>query len=1683
MKRAISGASVTALAAGLLYGSVAPVALAEEVTSQADGNVAGIETVGPIATVASSDGERWPDLPMGVAVMPRGTVLNGDFPLVYVPALRTVDAADVRVRELSSPRPDTSVVDEGSAQRGWFTVGARLKTAAEYAVDVRRGSGDWASVGSFNVSSNPASAGPATSVGSVSVSGATGQASWAWTSPTLAGPAGGVGLGLAWSSGAKASPGMPEGWRLSVSASSPWMALEESPVDVEAVDVPAAPAATRTSATRVRVDFAYPAAEARLVKRFVVEGRDSQGQWEVLARPGRSFAAADVDAIVRGSKITRVRVGAVVEGTTIWGPPARVRRSAAPVTAAPVDRHLAGAASGSLATPGDQPSVVRLVGWDGSLLTFVRNPFGVYEQVGGETPGFANGLTWIKDSEWEFAALDGKVTRFVDGMAVSVTAKGTPSASMVWSDNGRLTSLSNEVGRTMTMHYAGDAACPNWPGFVSAPRGMLCALTHPGGRVTQIGYVDAGGAAQIALIKAPGNTGETLGWDDRGRLVSVRPGLVNRIATVDSAAAGVVHSLAYDSAGRAATLTEAPAQSGGDSLVRRIDFPNVTEAGLRAWVRDGDASNAATVTVEAQGGGYDLRRVKTLDPISWQPIRVTAPYGLDMSLERDERSGLTSSSVDPVGRRTTYAYDELGQVTSVTGPSTSESMGTRNSTNYDTRRVNGTDKSLAGLRAQVYQRDSYAGGVTAEFWESDYSRGGLSGEWNGRGTQFSAQASGVWTPAESDDAAGARDGWDFEVSASGGAGVSLVIGGVVCPASSTVCRVDDLPEGPKSVTVQVADAPSSGWFSVSAAPRGERLAPVAFDALRPGFGLATVAASNDDLPGGTDSSRTDYSFDDPALGQMSQVRSPGGLVTELDYESAAAGDGQWGRLTTRTTPGGLTQTTTYWPDAASVSLPEVCGSERVDVSGQPKTITRQDGTTVTTYYDIDGRARASVTAGDSMSQTICTTYRDDGSVSASSVSINGALAESVTIDQAVDGDPRVSRTTVTHGAALPDSDGETRTSTSMVDLLGRVVSETSLAGETVETTYDVVGNVSRVVMTPPEGAGAPQLRFDYTHDPQSTFLLSTTVNGVVAATLTREASSGLVSSIDYAGAATMAMGYSPSGRVNSVTVSTDDPRITRVNDSATMTPAGRISGRNTIVRGTEASTIDVGYTYDSAGRLQRASYSGDADAVFDYRYSAEQAGACASSYAAGRDAQRTGGSRDGVEYVSCYDARGRQISTTDPLIAGPGATADIAHDGLGRVTNISGPRALAAQWGTGTELTRLDEIAADGSGLISTRWQSFNGEVVEKTLVTDSGSSAVRYAGAFVLDVANGEVTGTAAIRYALPGGASIMTAPGSKATLTLPGVDGSALVRIDVPALGSGTGEAPGSPTGVVGVYGPYGEPLASASAVSPSAVPTYGWMAAMGRETLPGTSSIVAMGDRPYHPGLGAFLAPDPVIDSGDNLYGYTSGDPINAHDASGQEENVPMVAIAIVGAVALLGGFSAGYTLGKSAVLRREFLVGRAKTMAYASIAVASVAAGGATYLAVQGQTADVGIAIGAAVGTAIVATTGTGLFAKWGASRGKRVLAARVPVAAEQVIREQVAVGAIHPALAPDAIASVRRIEATSGVEGSMAAANAIVTDAHESSKVWFQAKKKARIKVGGVLDAIEEVSEVASAQGL
>ena len=145
-----------------------------------------------------------------------------------------------------------------------------------------------------------------------------------------------------------------------------------------------------------------------------------------------------------------------------------------------------------------------------------------------------------------------------------------------------------------------------------------------------------------------------------------------------------------------------------------------------------------------------------------------------------------------------------------------------------------------------------------EFWRSDPSRGGLSGAWSGRSAQFSAQASGVWTPSEADDKAGAQEGWTFEVHSSSNATVNLVIGNLPCAANP--CRLPHLPQGPKAVTIQVDDATSSGWFEVLAAPGKEQPTNLAEAAIAPGYALTTVSESNDSLPGSNGGviSRTSY---------------------------------------------------------------------------------------------------------------------------------------------------------------------------------------------------------------------------------------------------------------------------------------------------------------------------------------------------------------------------------------------------------------------------------------------------------------------------------------------------------------------------------------------------------------------------------------------------------------------------------------------------------------------------------------------------------------------------------------------------------------------------------------------------------------------------------------------------------
>ena len=1599
--RSLAALSAGALTAGLLYGAAAPAASAEEdapsawqqaVAEASASVVAGIETVGPIATVTSTSGDLWPGIPPQVAMLPNGSILEGDFPLLYAKALKQFDELPYRIIDLASR--NSTVVAEGTMANGWAEVSERLRAGGIYAVDVES-EGTWLSAGRFSVGVRGTTGGPAIETGGLGVSTVTGSVSTGWGSRVLPSPGSAVGVGLNWSSGGGTQPGLPSGWILTASTGSAWAGLREAGPMVEAVDVPAAPAAHRApGATRATVSFAYPAKELAEVDRILVATKVKGQPWKTVKRAPVDFANPEVDVRIKvpAKGVVLARVGMDVGQTVVWGDASRVMRTA-PTTApkAVSAGHLPAAGRESDVTPGELPDVVTLTGWDGSELGFVRNPLGVYEQMGG-TAGFRNSLVWVGDGVWEFNDTQGVSTRFRDGKAISVTSPDGLLATLSWDAQGRLGRITNDIGSSISLGYQGSDACPDWTshGFTAPPAGALCRVTYPDGTSSEIGYVTAGTQTQIGLVKDPGNDGSTWGWDSRGRIVSTRSTLASQVATIEPAAAGAVSELAYDGQGRAFRLTDAPATVGGNRMVQTIDFPSITSAAVRAWVDDPTIDNAARGRVTTSGtGSYATYQDGWFDPQMLAPVLTRDAAGMEISRPADADQGRVRSSKDVADRITKFTYNDLGLVTKTEGPVTS-GTGMVLERKYDTEYVGGQDKPLAGLRALTYGKAQFAGAATSEFWRATYTRSALSAEWSGRNSEFSAQATGVWTPNDADDKQGSQQGWQFQVAASGGVTAALVVG--TTPCEGDPCVIKDLPTGPKSVTIKISQGGPEGWVYATAAPVGQELRSVSEDEIAPGYALNTVAESNDVASGMRSSNETRYAYPNPADPRPASITGAGGLTVSFDYSP-----GERSRVVSSTMPSGKQVTTSYWGVGEKASLPSVCGGDSVTQTGQGKTVTRQDGTTVTQYYGEWGLVRASVINGGGESETGCFTYGPTGSlVTAAFYDDKGALIESTTNVYAVGGDPRVTSQTITHGPAAPVSPGTSVTSSVTVDLGGREVSSTDVSGVVTTTEYDAGGMVSKVTVTPPAASGAAPLVFTYAYRSVDAALETVRVNGVLAATLTYDSATSALTAVEYADGVTRAITRLPNGSPGAVTISTSDPRFTRIIDERTTSDYGRTLSSELTVTGSSARSETRGYTYDAAGRLERAVITGTggfASATYSYAFDAQQAGACGSSYAgAGLDSLRTSGSRSGADYRICYDAQGRPVSSTDPLLVGEGGTSEISYDGLGRVTNISGPRAAALRWGSGTTLTRVDEIADDGSGLVRTVMNTYGGMMFEKAVTDDSGTSTLRYSGAHLFTVADGEISGVESVIYGLPGGAHVRTKPGSTATLTLPGLDGAAVVTLEVPSLGSGAAAVPGSTIGLADRFGPFGEPLVTPAA-SGTALPTYAWKAAAAQETLPGTSSITLMGARPYHPALGAFLAPDPVLESGYNLYGYTNGDPINSSDSSGNltEDDMGTILIGAGAGAAILGGalFGAGRFKVFRSILGAENAsqVVRWKGRTIAAIGGVLGAAGAAsvglgTYLKVKsslGSTESILAAVGASL-----AAVGGGYLAALGAT---------------------------------------------------------------------------------------------------
>ena len=1538
--------------------------------------IVGVESVGPLA-VERGTGPLLAQLPPSLVVLPEGRAANPVQPYLSVPSAKDFPSVDVRLWDLTAGADisrESGFLWEGLLDRGWGRIGETLRPGRNYAVTGAEPKTpgqvqDWKLLGTFTVSPPGTRSGPVAQAGGVSVSIPSGEPQWQWQSPTLPGPATDVGLGLSWNPRTSERAGMPSGWRLEPIGASAWATV------------------------------------------------------------------------------------------TAYG-------GSAPSTTEPTQSDACDADTGAAA-----PRLVVLRGWNGASMSFERNATGVYEQVAGglRVPGYANLLTPCegKDdkgraviSSWRFVDPNGLTTVFKNGQASVVYAKDVLQARLRWSDN-RLVGIESATGRAISAEYAGSASCPSasWSGdgFAEPGAGMLCRLSYPDGTATDIGYQTVGSVKQIALVKDPGNLGTTLGWDTVGRLVKVRSPLANltAAATPDSGAANAVSDLTYDSTtGRVVSLVEAPATPGGPRMTQRLAMDSITADTLKRGTQV-----KATNTSSAPGVAGSVTYM--LDPVTFDVRSMTDAAGLQTRRLYDE-SGRAIGSVDAMGRRTEMTTDATGALKRQAGPyfegNASKSRGPIQKTEYD-ETYSSTQRpgeQLEGFRADIFSEPEFRGMIQdSTFWKRERSFSGLNQVWK-RPSPFSARLTALWTPDAKDDSIAADEkapGWTFTAQSTN-ATISLIVGAFACSAEALAsdkgCQVTGLPTGPKQVTVEIRRSGGSGSFEIKAAPTKKVTAspadrdtqPIPGNQVVPGFQRVTRMSSNDSYAQSPGDKTTDLAYRDPSREAPTTITQPGGLVSRLDYESIDPRAGTFGRPISYTTPGGLKRTTTYWPVSGSADAPSVCRDAKAVASGQPKTRTQPNGTAVTTYYDVMGRVVAQVTVGaGGAKETRCLGYGASGSLVRSAIyDSKDALIEKTVTEESVDGNPLVSRVTITHGAAAavrPDTSVSTMTT---INLHGMPVEYVDEAGTVTRTTYTALDDVATVTLTP-KGASTPALSTEMRYQERDGSLDRVLVNGKEVARVSYGSAStgGRISQIAYGGVATSEFTYGPTGRPTRVSVLAGNGA--RMSQSVTFTDFGRATASTVGVSIPDFATVSEtrGYAYDDARRLTSATIErGASRQTIQYAFAAQQATRCGSDYPrASADALRTGGTRNGVAYTTCYDSGGRVASTTDPQVSGDPEGKEIAtfeYDAFGRVVSIaSATRPVNLTWFSDTTLAKL--IDGLGPDAVTTTMGTYAGRILEKTVTGPSGTQAVHYGYASGVDssptvvyASDKGVTG-APLSYllSLPGAVNVTIPADGVATMTFTGVDGSALgtIAASVLTLASATGTAPGALLGPSPRFGPFGEVLeALRSPVSP-AMPDYAWQAAGQLETLGGVSSITLAGARPYLPGTGTFLAPDPRLDAADNLYSYTPGDPINGTDGTG-EANGWSWFFEILGAALVVASFVVGAATG-------GFLLPMAIGMAAAGLSMVAMkmqtepSPGLDTFRTVMfwGQIAATVVTVGASLA----------MLSKWGASN--------------KVVRLLAGGGR---SLADDGAGSGAGAAARAGSRSSVASASSAVTEASGKAAV-------------------------------
>lgn len=316
------------------------------------------------------------------------------------------------------------------------------------------------------------------------------------------------------------------------------------------------------------------------------------------------------------------------------------------------------------------------------------------------TTGPARTTTFSYDARGRIVAVDGPRSDVSDVTRITYHADDDADLAR----RGRVATLTNALGHVTRIDaYDGNGQ----PLVVVDPNGASTTYTYDArqrlvassasGEVTTYGH-DAAGLMTETVLPTGGRL--RYGHDAAGRLVEVRDSLGDRVAyTLDAEGHRVLEEV-FDPAG---TLTERR-RRGYDALGRQIS--ETTGDATTSFTLDGEGNviqttdplgRAATMTYDALGravattlppaSASDGRPVST---VSVEPGGATAGFsdlrGLATTYEPDGFGAVTStaspdtgttrrsfdeagnlvSSVDALGRVTTYAYDALGRVTKTT---------------------------------------------------------------------------------------------------------------------------------------------------------------------------------------------------------------------------------------------------------------------------------------------------------------------------------------------------------------------------------------------------------------------------------------------------------------------------------------------------------------------------------------------------------------------------------------------------------------------------------------------------------------------------------------------------------------------------------------------------------------------------------------------------------------------------------------------------------------------------------------------------------------------------------------------------------------------------------------------------------------------------------------------------------